>query len=827
MPKYFSSRLLPFLVALSMTCAVAAGCSDDDSGTNNSTQTQECAPGKTFNRVTGECEARSGDPDVGGQEDAGVEDSGGIEDAGPEDTGPTDSGPAEDVVERCDPDEDSDNDGLTNDCECELGTHPFQEDTDGDGLLDGEEDADQNCQLDPGETDPREADTDLDGLDDGDEIAEGTDPLLQDTDGDGVPDGAEVDSGCMDPLDEDTDGDGLSDGVEDSNGDGEIGTCPNRQYALDCAQGESDPCSEDTDGDGTLDSDEAQYRDCRPEDTQNLVPPAFIEDTSADLRLATQPSVDSEAATFSTGNAVAHVFGDSQHNYTGFVASLEPANSQTNPSLLADEVISKVQGVYSGAARRSSGRQITAHDGYKGVVGSVADLPAGTDLDSARDEVLAELAGVSVADMSHSLSDSYPGDANDTTLFVYEVLSRSQSQYIVVGAFVTLTDYKDDTAETGFRVDDLTGGPSLAGMSDTLVEDCVSYEVTTEPEVDVIISLDASGSMGDEQDALSGFATEFTNLLNGANVDWRVGVTGVDCAGIKDDTDLSQEYRDLWPASSFTGVCPSMIIQSGGNGKLVGGDFTTDPATISSRLDQVDTGASEFTMTMGVAAIDRALPRTDGDPAKIREDAAVVLVTVTDESDQYFKEKLDFIGGTDLTLTPSQQTTLEAETQPWVDYLLQESVGATVFGLYWPPGEQCGTGRNVAHDIAEVVNETGGNGGSVCQTDITNTLAGIADATAGIASGLRIRGTAAPQTLQVKHAVVSTGNIEEMDRSREDGFDYDAIVNRIAFRGPNPPQTNDRVVIPYLRWDNSVTGCTVDADCPQEQKQICVDGECL
>lgn len=83
---------------------------------------------------------------------------------------------------------DKDEDGLTNGEEKDLGTDPKIADTDGDGLLDGEE---VNTAL----TDPLVADTDADGLVDGDEDAAGCDPLVADGDGDGYLDGAEVDAG--------------------------------------------------------------------------------------------------------------------------------------------------------------------------------------------------------------------------------------------------------------------------------------------------------------------------------------------------------------------------------------------------------------------------------------------------------------------------------------------------------------------------------------------------------------------------------------------------------------------------------------------------------
>ncbi len=88
---------------------------------------------------------------------------------------------------------DDDNDGLTGAQELALGTDPFNPDTDGDGLTDGDE-------INIYGTDPLNPDTDGDGLTDGDEVnIYGTDPTLADTDLDGISDGAEVAMGT-DPL---------------------------------------------------------------------------------------------------------------------------------------------------------------------------------------------------------------------------------------------------------------------------------------------------------------------------------------------------------------------------------------------------------------------------------------------------------------------------------------------------------------------------------------------------------------------------------------------------------------------------------------------------
>ena len=68
-------------------------------------------------------------------------------------------------------DKDTDEDGLTDLEEEELGTDPENADSDGDGLSDSEE-------LDEG-TDPLVADTDADGYSDGEEYDLGTNPLYE------------------------------------------------------------------------------------------------------------------------------------------------------------------------------------------------------------------------------------------------------------------------------------------------------------------------------------------------------------------------------------------------------------------------------------------------------------------------------------------------------------------------------------------------------------------------------------------------------------------------------------------------------------------------
>jgi hypothetical protein len=111
---------------------------------------------------------------------------------------------------------DDDGDGILNIFEEAADLDPFNPDTDGDGL-------DDLYEIMSAKTDPRETDGDENGVLDGDEDPDedgltnireymlGTDPQKNDSDRDGLSDYDEAETYGSDPLVEDTDGDGLTD----------------------------------------------------------------------------------------------------------------------------------------------------------------------------------------------------------------------------------------------------------------------------------------------------------------------------------------------------------------------------------------------------------------------------------------------------------------------------------------------------------------------------------------------------------------------------------------------------------------------------------------
>jgi hypothetical protein len=187
------------------------------------------------------------------------------------------------------PDVDTDQDGIPDTRETELGYDINDPDMDDDGLLDGQEDRNKNGVVDINETNPRHPDSDCDGLRDGEEDANKnglldpgeTDPLVADSDGDLLLDGLERGktqnpdpvrctgftpdahpASTTDPRNADSDNDGINDGIEDFNFNGQVDP------------GETDPNNPDTDNDGMLDGQEDANHNHRVDvgETDPLVP---------------------------------------------------------------------------------------------------------------------------------------------------------------------------------------------------------------------------------------------------------------------------------------------------------------------------------------------------------------------------------------------------------------------------------------------------------------------------------------------------------------------------------------------------------------------------
>ena len=848
-----AEKILALLGVSMMVGLSACGGCEEPIAQDNNTPMNECAFGEERNPITGLCQqVDTGARDLGNlPSDQGRGDMPGPSDMGdmdPGDMGPDMRLPPDMPVvmvdlgeeDKCKRGIDSDGDGLDNDCECILDTEPGNSDTDGDGLPDGFEDANKNCKVDPGETLPKEADTDSDGVSDGEELAGGTDPLNLDTDGDGILDGVEYMT-CLDPKLADTDGDGIEDGLEDVNGDGKIGICPDRMYAASCAQGEYDPCEADTDGDGEEDGAEVNFLSCRQDFIDAIPTPQIIKDQGSNFQLAVSPQVQSAAV----ANTSAYAFNHEQEAYTGFVTPLTVAVSTVEQ--MRDLVLNRVRSQYPSAVFANTGRRTQTHEGFEAMVSIKIDLKSTGQANTGRDFALSGL--LQQPSVSHGLGGGFPTSTSNLAMMV-GVVQQSNNTFLVTAAVTPDDVYQDRSRKTGYLIDDVTSAGSVASFDEALESACVAYRVEDRPKADFIWILDGSGSMGEENELVKNYADEFAQILAASNLDWRLGAVSSNCDNIAADMGVPAEVRALFGGSGMTADCPAHPTAFGltpyryKNGMLCdinGAFFTTDPQKFKACVDEMGSPGSglsvpilsEHTMTMAPAAIGRALPRAENNPAKLRPNAATIVISVTDEFDDMIQKKMGWRDAGQSGSAPNDpsgsftEMQLDQVVQPFVDYLRRAESAATAFGIIWVPGQRCNSASEAAAGIERIVNQTGGTSGNICSGDLRTTLAAIAQASAGLASGLRVEGIPVANTLGVRVGDVSTQMIETPPRSRAQGWDYDAVTNAVSFYGTQPPQTSDRVVITYKRWENSLITCTRDSECSNGfQKGQCFMGKC-
>ena len=729
-------------------------------------------------------------------------------------------------------------------------TNPLQVDTDGDGLNDGFEDTNQNGTREPYETDPRTVDTDCDGLRDDQELnVTMTSPLVADTDGDGISDGVEngvtgaipgtacgsipvdVDPNTQtDPFDVDTDGDGLADGVEDANGNGRVDP------------GETDPNNPDTDGDGVTDGDEvlAGFDPTDPNDpppdqggnvnaicaTDNLRVVDF--DLGSVWTLATESSIANRVVTVSSTDLVeVAALDDAQAGMSGFIVRMPLlSGAATGPgqnAALEARVSAGVAAEGLSYALRISGRSIASHDAFETVVSNVVDLDSNANVNAARvRNALIRLVTGLPAGRFTGLPTGTGITTQEHTL-AYQILVRTEpAEVLVVGGVLPRSVYDDVADNSSIILSDLTNGTALALRDARRDKDCDPFDATGQSVADFIWMADISGSTDDDRGRIASAASEIVDALVANNIDFRLGV-------------VPHTANDI-------------ALGAGQGGTLRGTGFVTDPDVFAANLgDTSGNNGCEFGLQAASDAIERALPATaPGAPPnafRLREDAVLAVVYISDEYAQELTPSAaencsnydpscatgigDYYSGsvdTTCAVVPNsaQQQCIDSIAQPYVAQI-QANNGVAFAQVIVPnasptnctgyacpqPGSQ--PANEPGRGYTEVVNATGGAFYSPCADNPGAALQAIVDAVAGAASQFQLTGPPISSTIRVGIVRVGqggNGDLVDVPRDKDDGFDYDPASNSVFFRGSTyQPNVDDEVIISYRNWRPPVDSC--------------------
>ncbi len=795
---------------------------------------------------------------------------------------------------------DTDNDGLKDGLELSTGTSPTDRDTDKDGIPDGAEDVDRDGQADPTETDPRKADSDgdgcldgqedknwnhrvdtgetnpllatdcgpalgrdsdCDGLSDSEEAARGTNPGQLDSDGDGLADGLEagvttnpdpgnctafvadadpasrtdplrVDSDCdgvkdgdedknkngkvdlgePDPNRRDTDGDGLTDGVETGVGaNPDPARCPNVVLDADAGKSKSDPTNPDADGDGIADGAEDSNQNGRwdtgelnPLDGSDGAGPAkqacssstmrqvnVIESGNADLAVAVTADYTEYTRPTVGGTEKAVMVYSPAQKVVGIAMLLTP----TGASASADEQAGVAKLRSLGTVSNAVAQTFTTWDGFPGSH-DLLDLSGGQDLKTVANSIAQAFLGSPSALLSGTAGVSGPFKVEA------EYVRRSAQRTVAVIAIMPAGAY----AAKPFVLSDVGGGSALAQFGDAHAAQCEVFKTAAVQKIDILWVVDNSGSMYNSQLAVANAGQAMIDQLSNSTLDWRIAAT------------TSAYYEDKTGADALrpftTNVNQIRQWFQAGNSTSFGTSGNPDERLLESAME----------------ATQALLPTQESSTVKLRTGATLVIILLGDVDDQS-------------SMSAAYYTTYFSNYDNLGSKAQVHAIACPGNVTSCSSGEPTNNGPKVSTVVANLGgvfgdvragNMAGGSYAATIQAILNAAIAGVSPYSTQkppIASTIKV--ALDPASLDAG----STCNASDLPRDRTNGFDFDALTQRILFFGACRPTVPNRDgAVSYRYWIDLTANpngnpdpcgqCTPPFVCDRNQNKCVCPADC-
>jgi hypothetical protein len=398
----------------------------------------------------------------------------------------------------------------------------------------------------------------------------------------------------------------------------------------------------------------------------------------------------------------------------------------------------------------ASSRALTTFDGYDAVIAEYDLAVQATSPPGLAGQIASLLAG-------GALDGLLPAAGPDAGAYHLSTETVHRGDHVLLLGALAPSASWDDAQR--IRLADVTNSTALAGYTDGTDTQCDSFLSVGMQPVDFLWVVDSSDSMGQEQAAVSAAANAMATLLSTTTLDWRVAITKSD---------------------------PT---QGGG---LLFTPFTRDVGRFRADMVLVGTAGApnEYSLQMGLNAIDNSLPCSPTDTGyKLRCGALPIVIVLSDEDDQ----SIESASGGDNYAGPPDAATVAG----FVDAYRTRS--AVLFGIVG--GEpKCATALNSSKGIDAVVHGIGGGSvGSICDADQSGNVSEVIRAAFGASSTYRLAAPPISATIKVAQVLQAGSNPLEVPRSRSDGFDYDGVSNAILFYGDWRPVAGGLDVVASYR----------------------------
>ena len=302
----------------------------------------------------------------------------------------------------------------------------------------------------------------------------------------------------------------------------------------------------------------------------------------------------------------------------------------------------------------------------------------------------------------------------------------------------------------------LTGeGTTNAGQTDT-------FQQLTDNKVDILWVVDDSGSMQDEQNALSNNFQSFISFADSLSVDYQVGV-------ITTEVNDSSVSGVLWACNGY-----NPIIDASDANRVAAFQCAarvTNPPNGNRRPNPGGSDSQEAGLQAARIALD--VPNVTGaNNGFLRSDARLAVIIVSDEDDQS-----------------------DGSVNLYVDFFrnlkgFRNSQLVSVSAIAGDVPNGCSTA--VAGDrYAAAASALNGRFESICASSWTNMLRGIGLGVFALRSSWTLSRPADPSTIRV------TVNGQTVSQSSTNGWTYDSTFNTIDFFGSAVPNAGATVTVTY------------------------------
>jgi hypothetical protein len=489
--------------------------------------------------------------------------------------------------------------------------------------------------------------------------------------------------------------------------------------------------------------------------------------------------------------AAAFDYDVSGDQVASFVVSRAASSSSvvTEAQAVANDITKGVYGTYT---VRQGGKASTSHDGYSRLGSAVLDLTRNstTNVGWIRSLILASLFQTSTTKL---IGLPVPWGSGATKFVIrFATVLRGDGRVLVIGAVTSRSRDDDLNRETSLIAGDVGSGSGLARTGKTTTDQCLGQTIAAPPKnfVDIIWVMDESGSMQSKRANIAANASNFFSEAQKRGLDFRMGVTNV-----------------VNPKGSWSSAVGKFCSVASGNAQHDGGPdhflSSNDLSTFSACINNPPgyEGGSEYGLVNAREAVKRHLPRAANNKGKIRTGAQVVIIVVTDEVPQSFKDKNIIFSNEykTCTLSPTTQAKVDAELKGYLDLFSGSTDPQAEVDHYHVIGGTCtssGTNCNpdVAHGYRDLAAKLSGNLYDVCANNLGAAVTAIIN---GIVA------TGAPSLLievPISASVKISLDGATLKRSKVSGYYHPPLTKQIVFTGSSKPAAGSAVVLSYKKW---------------------------